>query len=66
QLMINIDLSTNIMNNFNDTQQAKDPSLKEFVGYIVLIPYNNETYRILDIAWNKPPNFQFTRRNGIQ
>ena len=28
--------------------------------------YNNETYRILDIAWDKDPSLPFTKRDGSQ
>ena len=28
--------------------------------------YNNETYRILDIAWDKDPNLPFNKRDGTQ
>jgi hypothetical protein len=28
--------------------------------------YNNETYRILDVAWDKDPTYQFTKRDGTQ
>jgi len=99
QLMINVDLSTKVMNKqtvysilmdkfnrFNDTKQAQDASLKELIGQIVLTPfviirfsfslkikflilffrYNNETYKIVDIAWDKDPTYQFTKRDGTQ
>ena len=52
QLMINVDLSTKVMNKqtvysilmdkfnrFNDTKQAQDASLKELLGQIVLTPF---------------------------
>ena len=52
QLMINVDLSTKVMNKqtvysilmdkfnrFNDTKQAQDASLKELVGQIVITPF---------------------------
>jgi hypothetical protein len=28
--------------------------------------YNNETYRILDIAWNKDPSLSFAKRDGTE
>ena len=28
--------------------------------------YNNETYKILDIAWDKDPNLLFTKFDGTQ
>jgi aubergine-like protein len=77
QLMINVDLSTKVMNKqtvysiltdkfnrINDPKQAQDASLKELVGQIVLTPYNNETYKIMDIVWDKDPTYQFTKRDG--
>ena len=52
QLMINVDLSTKVMNKqtvysilmdkfnrFNDTKQAQDASLKELLGQIVSTPF---------------------------
>ncbi|CAF1131387.1 unnamed protein product [Adineta steineri] len=79
QLMINVDLSTKVMNKqtvysilmdkfqrMSDAKQAQDASIKELVGQIVLTPYNNETYRILDVAWDKDPTYQFTKRDGTQ
>ena len=50
--MINVDLSTKVMNKqtvysilmdkfnrFNDTKQAQDASLKELIGQVVLTPF---------------------------
>jgi hypothetical protein len=28
--------------------------------------YNNETYKILDIAWDKDPNLSFTKHDSTQ
>jgi hypothetical protein len=93
QLMINVDLSTKVMNKQTvysilsdkferfDAKQAQDASLKELIGQIVLTPfvvrhsslqistryffrYNNETYKIMDIAWDKDPTYEFTKRDG--
>jgi hypothetical protein len=33
---------------------------------IILFRYNNETYKILDIAWDKDPNLPFTKLDGTQ
>ena len=65
---------------FPEVKQAQDASLKELIGQIVLTPsvslpfvdflsssvfsYNNETYRILDIAWDKDPTLSFAKRDG--
>lgn len=32
----------------------------------MLFRYNNETYKILDIAWDKDPTYQFTKRDGSE
>jgi len=80
QLMINVDLSTKVMNkqtvyaclteklerfNYN-VQLTHDAAIKELVGQIVMTSYNNETYKILDIIWDKDPTYQFTKRDGSQ
>lgn len=67
---------------FPEVKQAQDASLKDLIGQIVLTPsvsspfvvvgrfclfsYNNETYRILDIAWDKDPTLSFGKRDGTQ
>ena len=79
QLMLNVDLSTKVMNKqtvysilmekfqrLNDVKEAQDASLKELIGQIVLTPYNNETYRVLDIAWDKDPTMPFDKRDGSE
>ncbi|XP_077325966.1 piwi-like protein 2 isoform X2 [Lithobates pipiens] len=49
-------------------QQSKDnfqdEVTKELVGSIVITRYNNRTYRIDDIEWNKTPNDVFTMADG--
>lgn len=37
--------------------------VKEVVGTSVLTRYNNKTYRIDDIAWDKTPEYVFTRND---
>jgi hypothetical protein len=34
--------------------------------YFIFSRYNNETYKILEVAWDKDPTFQFTKRDGTQ
>lgn len=34
--------------------------------FVFIFRYNNETYKILDIAWDKDPTYQFTKRDGTQ
>ncbi|XP_032678722.1 piwi-like protein Ago3 isoform X2 [Odontomachus brunneus] len=41
----------------------RDYVMKEIVGMSVLTRYNNRTYRIDDIAWDKTPEFKFSK-NG--
>ncbi|XP_012234676.1 piwi-like protein Ago3 [Linepithema humile] len=41
----------------------KDIVVKEIVGTSVLTRYNNKTYRIDDIAWDKTPEYVFTRND---
>lgn len=41
----------------------REYAIKEIVGTSVLTRYNNRTYRIDDIAWDKTPKFKFSR-NG--
>ena len=35
---------------------------QEVLGTSVLTRYNNETYRIDDVAWDKTPRFEFERK----
>jgi hypothetical protein len=59
QLMINVDLSTKVMNKqtvysilmdkfnrINDAKQAQDASLKELIGQIVLTPFVLQNFRL--------------------
>ncbi|XP_072288512.1 piwi-like protein 1 [Eucyclogobius newberryi] len=39
----------------------QDVCTKELVGLIVLTKYNNKTYRVDDIAWDRTPNNTFTK-----
>ncbi|XP_018396706.1 PREDICTED: piwi-like protein 1 [Cyphomyrmex costatus] len=43
----------------------KDIAMNEVIGTSVLTRYNNKTYRIDDIDWNKSPNYTFSK-NGQQ
>jgi len=48
-------------------QRSRDfhrEATQKIVGQIVLTRYNNKTYRIDDIAWDKHPNMKFPLRNG--
>ncbi len=37
-------------------------SLEIFTRYF--FRYNNETYKIIDVAWDKDPTYEFTKRDG--
>ncbi|XP_071952418.1 piwi-like protein 1 [Antedon mediterranea] len=45
-------------------QNFRDICTRELIGCIVLTRYNNKTYRIDDIAWDKNPQCKFTLHNG--
>lgn len=40
----------------------RDAVTQEVLGTSVLTRYNNETYRIDDVAWDKSPKFEFERK----
>ncbi|XP_062817111.1 piwi-like protein 2 isoform X2 [Anolis carolinensis] len=42
----------------------QDECTKQLIGDIILTRYNNNTYRIDDIDWNKTPKDSFTLSNG--
>ncbi|XP_078456722.1 piwi-like protein 1 [Lampetra fluviatilis] len=46
--------------NFHDACQ------KELVGQVILTRYNNRTYRIDDISWNRNPNMTFMKSDGTE
>uniref|UniRef100_A0A672J391 Piwi-like RNA-mediated gene silencing 2 n=1 Tax=Salarias fasciatus TaxID=181472 RepID=A0A672J391_SALFA len=45
-------------------ENFKDECTKELVGFIVITRYNNRTYRIDNIEWNKSPKDTFTLMDG--
>uniref|UniRef100_A0A3B5M9T0 Piwi-like protein 2 n=1 Tax=Xiphophorus couchianus TaxID=32473 RepID=A0A3B5M9T0_9TELE len=47
-------------------ENFQDVCTKELVGAIVITRYNNRTYRIDSIEWNKSPNDSFTLMNGTK
>ncbi|XP_068166185.1 piwi-like protein 2 [Antennarius striatus] len=47
-------------------ENFQDECTKELIGSIIITRYNNRTYRIDDIEWNKSPNDTFTLRDGKQ
>uniref|UniRef100_A0A087Y2F3 Piwi-like protein 2 n=1 Tax=Poecilia formosa TaxID=48698 RepID=A0A087Y2F3_POEFO len=47
-------------------ENFQDVCTKELVGAIVITRYNNRTYRIDSIEWNKSPNDTFTLMDGTK
>ncbi|KAJ7305189.1 hypothetical protein JRQ81_011096 [Phrynocephalus forsythii] len=45
-------------------ENFQDECTKQLVGNIIITRYNNHTYRIDDIDWNKTPKDSFTMSNG--
>lgn len=43
----------------------KDNVMKEIIGTSVLTRYNNKTYRIDDIAWDKTPRYVFSKDDQV-
>ncbi|KMQ96034.1 piwi-like protein 1-like protein, partial [Lasius niger] len=56
------DIITGILRN-EGQRDSKDIVVNEIVGTSVLTRYNNKTYRIDDIAWDKNPEYVFSRNN---
>uniref|UniRef100_A0A8C0D1Y7 Piwi-like protein 3 n=1 Tax=Balaenoptera musculus TaxID=9771 RepID=A0A8C0D1Y7_BALMU len=50
----------------NREEDAKEKILKKLVGSSVLTKYNNRTYRVDDITWEKSPSSTFTRSDGSE
>lgn len=44
----------------------RDDCVKELVGSIVITRYNNRTYRVDDIEWDKSPNDTFSLMDGTK
>lgn len=43
----------------------KDVVTKEIIGSSVLTRYNNKTYRVDDIAWDKTPRYVFSKDDQV-
>uniref|UniRef100_S4RYE2 Piwi-like RNA-mediated gene silencing 1 n=1 Tax=Petromyzon marinus TaxID=7757 RepID=S4RYE2_PETMA len=43
-----------------------DACQKELVGQVILTRYNNRTYRIDDISWNRNPSMTFLKSDGTE
>ncbi|KAF3850609.1 hypothetical protein F7725_012381 [Dissostichus mawsoni] len=76
-LYLNVDVShkvlrndsvLNIMNVMYQecTEYFQDECTKELIGNIVITRYNNRTYRIDSIEWDKSPKDTFTLMDGTQ
>uniref|UniRef100_A0A672I995 Piwi-like RNA-mediated gene silencing 2 n=1 Tax=Salarias fasciatus TaxID=181472 RepID=A0A672I995_SALFA len=52
-----------VMNTFN-RENFRDECTKELVGSIVITLYNNRTYRVDNIEWEKSPRDSFTLMDG--
>ncbi|XP_007440785.1 piwi-like protein 2, partial [Python bivittatus] len=45
-------------------ENFQDECIKQLIGNIIITRYNNNTYRIDDIDWNKTPKSSFTMSDG--
>ncbi|XP_043787513.1 piwi-like protein Ago3 [Apis laboriosa] len=50
-----------IMMKFGGKPNFKDIIIRELIGLSVFTRYNNKTYRIDDIAWDKNPTYEFDK-----
>ncbi|XP_076226679.1 argonaute 3 isoform X2 [Nomia melanderi] len=50
-----------IMINLGNKPNFRDAVMKEIVGLSVFTRYNNRTYRVDDIAWDKDPSYSFDK-----
>ncbi|XP_034547334.1 piwi-like protein 2 [Notolabrus celidotus] len=76
-LYLNVDVSHKVLRNdsvldvmnmlYQQTKENfQDDCTKELLGSIVITRYNNRTYRIDAIEWNKSPKDTFTLMDGTQ
>lgn len=47
-----------------DPNSFQDECTKQLVGSVVITRYNNRTYHVDDIDWNKTPRDRFTLASG--
>ena len=50
-----------IMINFGGKPNFKDAVVRELIGLSVFTRYNNKTYRVDDVAWDKDPTYEFIK-----
>ncbi|XP_034084284.1 piwi-like protein 2 [Gymnodraco acuticeps] len=76
-MYLNVDVSHKVLRNdsvlnvmnvmYQDcTEYFQDECTKELIGNIVITRYNNRTYRIDSIEWDKSPKDTFTLMDGTQ
>ncbi|XP_042344076.1 piwi-like protein 2 [Plectropomus leopardus] len=76
-LYLNVDVTHKVLRNdsvldvmnmlyHQSKQNFQDECTKELIGSIVITRYNNRTYRIDGIEWNKSPKDTFTLMDGTQ
>uniref|UniRef100_A0A667ZTN0 Piwi-like protein 2 n=1 Tax=Myripristis murdjan TaxID=586833 RepID=A0A667ZTN0_9TELE len=75
-LYLNVDVSHKVLRNDSvldvmlvhsqSSENFQDACTKELIGSIIITRYNNRTYRIDDIEWNKSPKDTFTLHDGSQ
>ncbi|XP_077500664.1 piwi-like protein 1 [Amblyomma americanum] len=53
-----------LMSQIQHVPNYKDECVKRVAGCIVMTPYNNKTYRVDDIDWNKNPACTFETKEG--
>jgi len=53
-------------NREGDSPRFYDTAKKKLIGEIVLTRYNNKTYRVDDIAWDKHPTDTFEKADGTK
>lgn len=57
-----LDVMTNIVN--RNAQGFRDEVIRTLVGTVVLTRYNNKTYKVDDIVWDKTPKQTFSTHAG--
>uniref|UniRef100_A0AAQ5ZMN7 Piwi-like protein 2 n=1 Tax=Amphiprion ocellaris TaxID=80972 RepID=A0AAQ5ZMN7_AMPOC len=76
-LYLSVDVSHKVLRNdsvldimnmlyHQSTENFQDECTKELIGSIVITRYNNRTYRIDGIEWNKSPKDTFTLMDGTE
>ncbi|KAH7946707.1 hypothetical protein HPB52_003764 [Rhipicephalus sanguineus] len=53
-----------MLRHVSTSMNYRDEAMKRIAGCIVMTPYNNKTYRVDDIDWNKNPLSTFESKEG--